>query len=271
MDKWETFENKVADFLKKKYENLRIDIILRGKHDSTLPDIEICDKNGRCLFAIECKMSPSQAGQFVLITDENHHQFCYGCKNRFRQDKIPETPIIISYMNDNYVDFKNAGTKGKIIDIDTKVLSAWLANYYSINKGVKFLISGTADSIKNDEIDERLIRIIPVKKIGKYFSISACYREKKSGTSSLKSFPNSLVIDGKFLNFYQENNRTYLCGDSDSNEFSYNDINYHIGKKKEIRRKSKTANSNVIFSLELNQIPQCSTDLLQFETALKNV
>lgn len=245
MNIWEKFEIDCTKFLAEQFGNYAT-FTHQGMSDSTVPDIKVITKKNK-QFYIEAKHSPAQCGQFVLLPNVEFQKFEYS--------KLNSTPLneysltIIDFMNNNFDEFKEAGTAGKIIEFnDCKdVFAKWIIKTYK-DKGVKFFIT-------NNNI------ILPIEQLIDYFEISAKYRIKRSGSSSVGSgnidkvknylksrFPNAKIestFDKIFL-YSQENlhNERFIIGKNE----------YMISKREnnyEIRKLSNTFNANVIFSIEL--------------------
>lgn len=202
------------------------------------------------MFYVEAKHCPAQCGQFVLLPNIATETFDYS--------RLNTTPInkyacaIIEHMNQSFETFKNAGTKGKIIEMSngSDVFVEWIKNYYK-SKGTEYIITNNFEIFSIDDIEN-------------VFNVSATYRVKRSGSSN--------VGKGKFIKVkaYIENNYpiTAIGTDGDrmiatsNNElhnirFKIDGTEYMFSKREnvyEIRRLSNTFNANVIFSIELQSI-----------------
>lgn len=245
MSTWEEFEIDCTNFLIEQFGEYA-KFTHQGRSDSTVPDIKVETKKNK-QFYIEAKHSPAQCGQFVLLPNVETRQFEY---SRLNSTEINEfSQVIIDHMNNNFEEFKEAGTAGKNIDFDNcqNVFNSWIIKTYK-DKGVKFFIT-------NNNV------ILPIEDFSEYFNVSAKYRIKRSGSSSVGSGNIDKVIEylkSTFSNI--ELKTTY------DKVFIYTNDNLHnqrfiIGKNEfmiskrennfEVRKLSNTFNANVIFSIEL--------------------
>lgn len=244
MDKWEEFELKCTEYLNEKFGDYA-EFLHQGSSNSTIPDILVHTKSGQ-QFYIEVKLSPAQCGQFVLLPNIETRTFMYSSKNSIALN-IPAKKII-NYMNKYFDEFREAGTKGKSIDIENgeNIFSDWIVEKYR-EEGVKFFITNNYN-------------IAPIDKFSEYFDVSAIYRVKRSGSShvgknkieSVKNFIKSngynivemRVCGDKFFVKSSENlnNKRFILS---GNEYLFSDRNGEY----EIRKLSNTYNANVIFSI----------------------
>ena len=245
MNNWEQFEIDCTRFLMEQFGEYAT-FIHQGRSDSTVPDIKVTTKKNK-QFYIEAKHSPAQCGQFVLLPNVETRQFEY---SRLNSTEINEfSQVIVDYMNNNFEEFKEAGTAGKNIEFDNcqNVFNNWIIKTYK-DKGVKFFIT-------NNNV------ILPIEEFAEYFNVSAKYRIKRSGSSSVGSGNVDKVTEylkSTFSNI--ELTTTY------DKVFIYTNDNLHnqrfiIGRNEfmiskrennfEVRKLSNTFNANVIFSIEL--------------------
>lgn len=244
MSTWEQFEIDCTRFLIEQFGEYAT-FIHQGRSDSTVPDIKVTTKKNK-QFYIEAKHSPAQCGQFVLLPNVETRKFEY---SRLNSTEINEySQAIIEHMNKNFEEFKEAGTAGKNIEFDNcqNVFNNWIIKTYK-DKGVKFFIT-------NNNV------ILPIEEFAEYFNVSAKYRIKRSGSSSVGSRNIDKVTEylkSTFSNI--ELKTTY------DKVFIYTDDNLHnqrfiIGRNEfmiskrennfEVRKLSNTFNANVIFSIE---------------------
>lgn len=245
---WSKFEINCTEYLNKNYGHYA-EFILKGGSNSNTPDIRVETNSGNT-FYIEAKHCPAQSGQFVLLPDNSTLSFKYSTKN---YTPINEHSIkIIKYMNKNFDLFNSAGTAGEeiILDDGSSTFVAWIIGVYK-SKKVKYFIT-------NDYI------ILPIDKFGEYFNVTANYRIKRSGSSSVgKSHIKEVLERIKELDFVITGARP--CNDKlfvssieyyDDEQFIYKGYNYKFsrrGHEYEIRKLSNTCNANVIFSIELKK------------------
>lgn len=252
MDNWKIFELDCTDYLNKEYgENFTH----LGFSDSTVSDIKY--ENNSKLFYIEAKMPSAQSGQFVLLPDYENKEFIFSTRNKTKQNE--NTDFIIQYMNKNFERYANAGTTGEDIGIDQKIFNSWIVNTYK-EKMVKFFITKGDNYI-----------IFPIEKYDEYFSITAKYRIKKSGSSKVPKRSQkdvlekikSMSIKLKLLDDFEIESSQ----DLNKMKFKVLDSDYMFSHKKDniyrIRKLSNTKNANVIFSIQLLK-EQDSADLKNF-------
>ena len=248
MSLWQDFER---DCLKYLYENFNeyASFEAIGGSDSTVSDIKVNTFNNKEFF-IEVKHSPAQCGQFVLIPDETNNKFIFSSKNVSKLTSTTQT--IIDYMNDNFLKFKNAGTKGLMIAFPSsdKIFSKWIIEYYK-SKNTKYIISNN-------------YTIFPIDQFNDFFDIKCTYRVKKSGSSSVgmssKDSITEYINKLKLPNYKSSFNNGHLIIFTSKNiknqRFVYNNRTYMFSDKSgcfEIRRLSNTNNANVIFEINLKQ------------------
>ena len=114
MSTWEQFEIDCTRFLMEQFCEYAT-FIHQGGSDSTVPDIKVTTKKNK-QFYIEAKHSPAQCGQFVLLPNVETRKFEY---SRLNSTEINEfSKVIINHMNNNFEEFKEAGTAGKNIEFD---------------------------------------------------------------------------------------------------------------------------------------------------------
>lgn len=247
METWEKFESNSTKFLNITFGDKAI-FTHEGGFDSTKADIRVQMKTGD-VFYIEAKHCPAQCGQFVLIPNLNTLSFDYSKKNITTINPYAQT--IINHMNMEFDSFKEAGTKGKaiIFDNDQEIFASWIIDFYK-SKKVKFIITNN-------------YKILPISDFAKAFTISAKYRVKRSGSSSvgrskidaIKSFLSSKKIPISSLR--EESDKLYITSTSNlhNTRFIIDGTEYMISLREneyEIRKLSNTFNANVIFSISLN-------------------
>ena len=246
MTTWQDFEQNCCDYLTRKYGSYA-SFDCEGGADSTRPDIYVRTKSGKS-FYIEAKHCPAQCGQFVLIPDISTERFVYSPLN--------DTPInsfarvVMQHMDADFEGFKEAGTSGK--DIVTKngsqVFADWIIDHYK-NKGTKFFITNN-------------YLIFPIEDFAQYFNVTAKYRIKRSGSSSVGKWSIPSVkrviasLNLPITNYRVDGSKLFVsCSKYIHNiRFRYNGYEYMFsqrGSEYEIRKLSNTFNANVIFSIDL--------------------
>lgn len=265
MENWEIFENECYEHLKNNYKNNNIEFIKIGGYDSTKSDVLVINKRNNREFYIEIKANKAQCGQFVLIPNIKDKKFEFSKANHSPENTYVKQ--IIKYMN---YDF-NKYIAGDTLDCDNDILSNWIVDYYKSIKNVKFFMSKGNNYL-----------IFPVEKFSDYFSITAKYRVKRSGSSnpSTKHIPEIKRI-------LEDNNYSIIDFDfNDKHKFIYSNCDldglklwgytyqYYFKKvpntltKYQVTKLSNTLNMNVIFSIELKK-EQNNIDLNYFINDLK--
>lgn len=249
MEKWKKFELECTEYLNKKYGNK---FIHQGFSNSTVSDIKY--ENNSKTFYIEAKMPSAQSGQFVLLPDYENKEFIFSPRNKTEQDE--NTDFIIQYMNNDFEKFSKIGTSGEDIDIDQSIFKDWIINTYR-QKKVKFIITKGSDYI-----------ILPLEKYGNYFSISAKYRIKRSGSNPLPKYLRNDIckqlnqLDIKYTTVDNskeglETKKFYINSKTNVDRFifPFENNNFMLSFDKddiyEVRKLGKTQNPNVIFSIYL--------------------
>jgi hypothetical protein len=152
-------------------------------------------------------------------------------------------------MNCLFDEYKNAGVRGKKIDIENgaEIFVKWIIQVYR-NKGVRFFITNNYN-------------IVPIGDFGTYFDVTASYRVKRSGSSKVpkKNMKSVIdyVVDSKFDIFEhnEKGKKLYVKSKQALNKvkFSLNGLEYMfsgVADEFEIRKLSNTNNANVIFSVK---------------------
>ncbi len=258
MKKWEIFECKAFEYIRKTYgTNSNIKFEYKGEHDSTAPDVEVTPLT-LAPFNIEIKSPSAQCGQFVLL-DENG-KFVFS-KDNISDENIAKT--ILDHMNKNYKKYKSPGKKGIEVEVSTETSINWICDYYKAKK-TKFFIS----KYKTKYI------ILPIEKIGDYFTVKCMYRVKKSGSKNVPKRDATKVKELYGAEYHYEG-KHFVIEDSnlkigDTRSFG-NDI-LNVSKKQGngyvITVLGKTNNPNVIFQIKSKK-SQDSTDIELFKEALK--
>jgi hypothetical protein len=250
MKKWEIFEIKCTNFLNEKYGTYA-EFIHQGKSNSKASDILVKTKSGKS-FYMGVKLCPAQCGQFVLLPNLNTRRFEYSSSNDNPINRHSE--MIINYMNDNFDVFSAPSTSGKSIDIPNgaNIFSNWVIEIYQ-HKGAKLFITNN-------------YTILPIEYFRDYFQISAKYRIKRSGSSSVGKHNIELIKDYisthdyAITNYRIDNNKLFVTSVQQlhNQRFTLNGITYMFSLRTneyELRKLSKTNNPNVIFSI-VNKTPQ---------------
>lgn len=258
MSNWSTFEETGFNYLVSKYPDTKFTKL--GEHDSSIPDIAVETKTGK-KFNIETKMHHAQCGQFVLLPNTEKRTFVYSKDNKYPINIHSEK--MLAFINANYDIFIKAGTAGANIALEEDLFVDWIKDYYG-SKSVKYFLSGKKGKFI----------ISPIEKFQDYFTVTAAFRAKKSGSSSpskknaeevcalldKSNIAYTIVPDTKkmFVSSKEIFDDMRLVGEKYTYKFAEKDDKF------EVRQLSNTCNSNVIFSIEL-EAEQNPKDLATFE------
>lgn len=255
MNKWEKFEEECFEKTKKILKDYNIDVKKNGGSNSNFGDIDLY-KNNNLITNIECKLSPSQSGQFVIVEEGN--KYILSSRNKFTNKFSGK---ILSVINDKKITPKNQ--KGIEITLPNFILKEWITEHYS-NKSSQFIMtSQNLNSFK---------AIIPFKDIEKNFNMTAILRRKKSGShnipkkhkeSTQKIVENFILKNNlKLVKFIEEQDKLYvIINPENTTEEKYylneNTLFLRLIEKDNknenkyiIKKLSKTNNLTVIFQLE---------------------
>lgn len=241
---WEDFELDCTDYLNERFGTYAR-FIHQGGADSTVPDILVKTKSGKT-FYIDAKHAPAQCGQFVLLPDIESSTFEYSRQNANRINIYAS--MIMDYMNNSFDEYREAGTAGKDIDMPNseEIFSKWVIDTYA-SKGTRYFIT-------NDFV------LFPIDRFRRHFDITAKYRIKRSGSSSVGKSRINMVSDyianhGYSINkIRKDGDKLFVSSTRNLHNqrfilrayeymFSLRDGEY------EIRKLSNTYNANVIFSI----------------------
>ena len=273
--KWKQYEINSRNFLNYNYSNLGFIFSNTGFSNSKEPDITI-SKNNIKVGNIESKLSPSQAGQFVIC--ECGQGFEFSSKNVYPLNNY--TVKIIEFINKNYYKYNKPSTKGINLDCGDELLYNWVINHYKNNKKNDYIISSS-------NLDSYNI-IIPVEDIPKYFNISATVRNKKSGSRNipkkLYDTCNEILSENMNKKGYSISNiysldKKYILSLNKESTLSSDDLKFYLGQHElylsdignnefAIKVCSNTNNTNIIFSLELKEKISSNLGLLEFKKYL---
>lgn len=241
MSRWAEFEIDCVNYLNRTYGEFA-KFQLQGGADSTIADILVATINNK-QFYMEAKDCPAQCGQFVLIPNIENNTFTYSPANT----TTINDPVraIMDHMNKHFDYYREAGTSGRKISLDSRLFVDWIEDYYK-RKGVKLFISNS-------------FRIVPIEDFGKHFSVTAKYRVKRSGSTEVGN-TNRREVLGALKRFsltetWDEGKKLFARGNAGMHDtrFVVGKYEYMIsdrGEKYEIRKLSNTYNANVIFSIQ---------------------
>lgn len=243
---WEKFEFDCTDYLNDRF-GAYATFIHEGGCDSTVPDIKVKTHSGK-VFYVDVKHCPAQCGQFVLLPNLATRSFEYSRLNATSINWCVE--MIMDHMDDSFEEFKEAGTSGKdiIMPNGPAIFADWIIYTYK-NKGVEFFITNN-------------YTIVPIDRFLDFFTVTAKYRIKRSGSNSVGK-GNLAVVSrhiqcGGFDVKEMRTDDSKLFVSSTRNihntRFIINGTEYMFserGSEYEIRKLSNTFNANVIFSIDL--------------------
>lgn len=245
MEKWEEFEVECTNYLNGRFNDYA-EFTLQGGANSRVSDILVQTKTGKN-FYVEAKHSPAQCGQFVLLPNLNDSTFEYSERNVNRINDCVN--MIINYMNQNFDEYREAGTAGKEIDMPngSEIFSDWIIQTYR-NKGTEFFITNN-------------FTLVPIDDFMDYFDVTAKYRIKRSGSSNIGKSRMSDIINQISEHDYiiTDHNvlgdKLFVWSPSNLNKkkfiFNGNEYMYSLREDKyELRKLSNTYNANVIFSIK---------------------
>lgn len=248
MQNWKKFESNATAYLKSinNIENIKFEN--EGGSDSNTPDIKVFLEE-RNIFNIEAKLSPSQAGQFVVHKVEN--KFVYSTKNKKQNNVFSKQ--MISHMNEHFEKYADYGTNQLKVGCPKDLAFSWIKNHYQ-EMNNKFTIV----SDKPQDFADNFIKIIPIDEIDKNFDVEIVYRIKRSGTGKVPKGDFD-EVEELLKSKFQDNFR-YLDRENCEVKFSENQTyesqslsnKYHISKtldKNTVRKRSQTFNANIIFTL----------------------
>ncbi len=244
MADWADFEQNSAAFLNENSPEPCLKFKATGGSDSTQPDIQPLIHGKPTLENIEAKLTPSQAGQFVVLLKDGKFQY----SSTYPPDEFSSK--IIDEMNQNLEEYSECGTKGVEVMVNQEVLVSWIRQHYA-NKNSKFI----ATSTKSGNFDANWISVIPIERLGEFFQVSAVARRKKSGSRHLPRKDLELVqrlVEGT----YGPNHIVYRDGQIEFaegfelQERYFGEGQYFVSGKNQIKKLSKTNNISVIFTLD---------------------
>ncbi len=176
MENWELYEINATKYLNSIIKSPGLEFVKTGGSDSTSNDIVVNFK-GKKILSIEAKLSPSQCGQFVLVSDK-FNKLTLSDKSKFKNSYTNEILKIIETSHCNNSSILN-------LNISQDLLSNWVKEYYS-KKGVDFIITSKFLDSYNS--------IIPVSEIDKYFNFYGDLRRKRSGTREVPKRDKGFLI-----------------------------------------------------------------------------
>lgn len=260
MENWEKFEIECSKYLNDKYGNDNINFATDGGHNANASDIKMT-KNGRVILSIECKMAAAQCGQFVLFTDQEKRTFQFSQRNKTPRDKYVDT--IIAEM-EKVFDSCNKPSNNDLA-IPESVIIDWVKNYYQNVKRSEFMITKGDDGFI----------VFPICNIDRYFSFSAKYRPKTSGSthpskSNIDDIHEALRTAGISAVVTHSDNECFIEYNIDAERLILQGEKYRYQLKKEesrynIRQLSNTRNANFIVSISLKNPTQQEVDIKAFE------
>lgn len=251
---WKEFEVNVTKYLNDNIGFPGISFINSGGENSNEPDIKVIF-NGKNIFSIELKKSKSQSSQFVVINNKN--SFIYSEQNR--TDPI-STEEIIDHMNNNHHYYQSNVEPINInLKCDKHLMFDRVINHLKVKS--KLIISSDYD---DDFNASKPLSVFHIDEIKQHFIIDGKYRTKRSGSSPARKNDLGFIINETI----EKDDRFYLEDPNNLRERYLGTDNFLVLSKKpdqsglrEIRKRGKTMNANVIFTLELKQDSKKHSDL----------
>lgn len=256
---WELFEISCTDYLNKNFNYRNVRFIHGGGSSSINSDISVFQDNKK-IFDIECKFSPAQSSQFVVLSDSKKSKFVFSHKN-----KSPESDAkdILLHMNNNFEYYSKTDSKGKI---NNKLFCQESLKVDYVKKNISqkssLIISS---SYKEGFSNKRPLFVGEISELHKFFDIEGIYRGKYSGT---KHASNKTIKDFSFETAFIEG-RYYIydpgkkVNDYPNNRAFFLSKKLQYGGYREVRIPSNTLNSNVIFTLKLNRESHSDLSILR--------
>ena len=260
------FELSCASYLSERYAHYDCHFLVSGGFDSSSPDI-VVSKNGKHLCNIEVKEPNAQCSQFVAFPDQATRSFIYSPMNHPSMAS-DSSAAILQEMAKDFDRYKKPSSKE--LGLDKELYYNRIIDYYTEYKDSQFFI--TRESIEYGEFI-----IFPTNALRDYFNVSACYRQKKSGSHN----PNikerdalsevliknnieaiDIIHNGKYTDILLKSD----CGDrfiiASSIDFQFKRI---YDKLYRVTCLGKTNNPNVIFSIS-PKLPWKEPDWRSFES-----
>lgn len=243
---WEKFEYDCTDYLNSKF-GAYASFVHEGGSDSTVPDIKVKTKSGK-VFYMDVKHCPAQCGQFVLLPNLATRSFEYSRLNATTVNRYAR--MIMDHMDASFEEFKEAGTSGKdiIMPNGPSIFADWIVHTYK-NKGAEYFITNN-------------YTIVPIDRFLDFFTVTAKYRIKRSGSSSVGK-SNLAAVSRHIQNggygvtsMRTDDSKLFVTSTRyiHNTRFIINGTEYMFserGNEYEIRKLSNTFNANVIFSIDL--------------------
>lgn len=256
MADWKDFERNATKLLNDIFNDFNLSFESGGGTNSKDSDIKI-KKDNNFIANIEAKYNEPQCGQITVVPEANKFIYSEKSVNNINQ----YTNVIIKYLNDNFHRYKNYSTKSINVDIDESILANWVKTYYSEES--EWLIY----SKNKDTLTESNVLLIPINDLDKYFTVSAKFRIKKSGSNSkiadkdkerVKNIINDYLKD-KVFTIEEDSKKLFVITDEEIGKTKLDD-GYYISAKNSSgkfgitkRNQTKNPNPNVMFDLTLKE------------------
>lgn len=256
-ERWANFEIDCEQYLNANVKVPSTNFKSKGGSNAHDNDIYIV-KNNSIIGSIEAKMNSCQSGQFVVLVKDD--KFIFSPKNVYENNIYSDA--IIDYLNKNFDKYSSVTTGGFNIPVDSSIMYSWVKNHYKKVKGSKYMITGFLHGKK---------LILPIDDLDKYFSISAAFRRKQSGTRHLNksaeeaactALQNHLDVLGiRLLSDKRSGTKFEVTLDNSIRNtsdlyFDFDEYQGYLSLKTDttyyIKMRSNTNNPNVVFSLNLD-------------------
>lgn len=254
MADWELFELECSKYLDDYFIKSPFSFKSSGGANSTTSDISVFNNKNQNIFNIEAKLSPCQSGQFVIAVKKG--EFVLSPRNKFNNSF---SNIILDFLNKDFENYNKVEQKALNIDIEEEYMFGWIKEHYKYKNSL-FVITSTI--LKGFKV------ILSIDDLKKYFEVSACLRRKKSGTQNVpkrdydsaivelkKKVPNGERIlkiskeEKLFIEFQDKSKLISRANRSIGEKYFLSPEESKGSGFYSLRKKSKTNNINVIFSL----------------------
>ena len=262
------FELSCASYLFERYAHYGCHFQVTGGLDSSSPDI-VVSRNGKHVCNIEVKEPIAQCSQFVAFPQESTRSFIYSSLNH-PAVASDSSNAILSEMAKDFDRYKKPSSKE--LGLDKELYYDRIIDYYSSFKDSKFFMT-------RESVDSGNFIIFPTSALRDYFDVTACYRQKKSGSHNpnrnerdilpalLKEHNigvTSIIHDGKYTDIIVEADRDERFVLESSTDFQFK----RTGEKSyRVTCLGKTNNPNVIFSIR-PKLPWKDSDWDSFENTI---
>lgn len=264
MQDWEIFERECAEYLRARYAGGDISVEEYGGPNSCRPDITVAGSVN-----VETKMARAQSGQFVVSYDDGEDvEDRFEISQRCSDSLNTASEAVIAELNldtERYLDL--VATQGWAhIDVDQATVASCIATHYVSTKGEELLMTGHLGGGK---------MLIPMDRLGEYFTTGAVLRYKPSGTRAIANFDEAnaqaefdahldfLRSTGKYGKvsggkLYRDGKHRHVTLDAsvDRCDRYFGHESYYLSPTRtgglyRVKRRGRTNNITVVFTLDI--------------------